>query len=453
MLSIVILAAGQGKRMQSNLPKVLHKLAGKSLLEHVYKSACRLEYREIYIVYGFGGTVVRDSLPHLHASWVEQAEQLGTGHAVKLAIPTIPDEDDVLVLFGDVPLISSESLHRLTIAAGHTGISLLTSIIDNPTGYGRIIRDAAGKVLSIIEERDATEGQKAINEINTGMMVVKARLLKTWLAELGNSNAQGEYYLTDIIAKATSASISVNTVHPDSVLEINGINDRAQLAEVERHYQLTQAKKLMQQGLSLLDPARFDLRGQLQIGRDVCIDINAIIEGNVSLGDNVLIGPNCYIKDTAINAGTTILANSIIDNAVIGSNCRIGPFARIRPDTRLDDHVHIGNFVEIKKSDVGKGSKINHLSYIGDSDIGMNVNIGAGTITCNYDGVNKYKTTVGDNVFIGSDSQLIAPVVVGNRAMIGAGTTVTRDIAPDTLTYSKVEHKIIDNWKRPDKKK
>jgi len=453
MLSIIILAAGQGKRMQSNLPKVLHKLAGKSLLEHVYHSASRLEHREIYIVYGFGGSVVRDSLPHLHASWVEQPEQLGTGHAVKLAIPTVPDEDNVLVLFGDVPLISTESLHRLITAAEHTGISLLTSIIDNPTGYGRIVRDDAGKVLSIIEERDATESQKAIDEINTGMMVVKASLLKTWLAELGNSNAQGEYYLTDIIARAVSASISVYTVQPESVLEIDGINDRAQLAEVERHYQLTQARKLMLQGLSLLDPARFDLRGQLQIGRDVCIDVNAIIEGNVSLGDNVQIGPNCYIRDTAIQAGTVILANSIIDHAIIGSDCRIGPYARIRPDTRLEDNVRIGNFVELKKADVGQGSKINHLSYIGDSEIGKNVNIGAGTITCNYDGENKHKTIVGDDVFIGSDTHLIAPVAVGRGAVIGAGTTVTKDIAAETLTFSKVEHRIVENWKRPEKKK
>jgi len=453
MLSIIILAAGQGKRMQSNLPKVLHRIAGKSLLEHVYASAIKLQHRELYIVYGFGGQIVRETLPHLQATWVEQHEQLGTGHAVKLALPSVPDEDNVLVLFGDVPLISLESLQRLTLAAEQSGFSLLTSMIDDPAGYGRIVRDDNHQVISIVEDRDATESQKTIREINTGMMVVKSGLLKRWLTELGNSNAQGEYYLTDIVAKAVSAAVVIHTVQPQSALEINGINDRVQLAEVERYFQLSQAQKLMQQGLTLLDPARFDLRGQLQIGRDVSIDVNVIIEGNVSIEDNVSIGPNCYIKDTKIAAGAIVLPNCIIDNAIIGMDCKIGPFARIRPDTSLDDNVHIGNFVEIKKSDIGKGSKINHLSYIGDSEIGKNVNIGAGTITCNYDGVNKHKTTIADDVFIGSDTQLIAPVIVGKGAIVGAGTTVTKDIAPKSLTYSKVEHTIIDNWKRSDKKK
>jgi len=452
-LSIIILAAGQGTRMHSALPKVLHQLAGRTLLEHVYVAASRLDHRQIQIVYGYGGKMVPETLAHLQADWIEQKQQLGTGHAVKLAMPTVPDVDNVLVLYGDIPLITFETLHLLVKAAGSNGFSLLTAYLDEPTGYGRILRDASGNVTAIVEEKDATPAQKEINEINTGMMVVQARLLKRWLSELTNSNAQGEYYLTDIVEMAVADNIRVNTILPESITEIHGINNRAQLAEIERYYQLIQAQHLMRHGVTLMDPSRFDLRGDLEAGRDVRIDINVVIEGSVSIGNNVTIGQNCYINNADIGDGAVILPNCIIENAVIGAGCKIGPFARIRPDTRLADDVHIGNFVEIKKSEIGSGSKVNHLSYIGDSEIGKNVNVGAGTITCNYDGENKHKTVVGDNVFIGSDTQLIAPVSIGNGATIGAGTTVTKDVLADSLTINKLEHKTIKNWKRPGKKK
>jgi bifunctional UDP-N-acetylglucosamine pyrophosphorylase/glucosamine-1-phosphate N-acetyltransferase len=452
-LSIIILAAGQGTRMRSALPKVLHQLAGRTLLEHVYVAASRLEHRQIRIVYGYGGKKVPETLSHLQADWVEQQQQLGTGHAVKLAMPQVPDVDDVLVLYGDIPLITFETLQQLVATAKSSGFSLLTSYLDEPTGYGRIIRDEDGKVTCIVEEKDATPEQRAVTEINTGMMVVKGRHLKRWLDDLKNSNAQGEYYLTDIVEKAVSENIIVNTMQPESITEIHGVNNRAQLAELERYYQLVQAQHLMRHGVTLMDPARFDLRGSLEAGRDVTIDINVVIEGNVSLGNDVIIGQNCYINNADIGDGATILPNSVIDNAVIGKGCKVGPFARIRPETRLADDVHIGNFVEIKKSEIGQGSKVNHLSYIGDSDIGQNVNIGAGTITCNYDGANKFRTTIGDNVFVGSDTQLIAPVVVGNGATIGAGTTVTKDIAAETLTVNKLTHRTVPGWKRPEKKK
>lgn len=452
-LSIIILAAGQGTRMHSALPKVLHQLAGRTLLEHVYVAASRLDHRQIRIVYGYGGKMVPDTLAHLQADWVEQQQQLGTGHAVKLAMPKVPDGDDVLILYGDIPLITFETLQQLVSAAASSGFSLLTSYIDDPTGYGRIIRDNDGKVICIVEQKDATPEQRAVQEINTGMMVVKGRLLKRWLAELDNKNAQGEYYLTDIVARAVAENIVVNTMQPESITEIHGVNNRAQLAELERYYQLVQAQHLMRHGVTLMDPARFDLRGDLEAGRDVRIDINVVIEGSVSLGNNVSIGPNCYINNADIGDGAVIMPNCVIENAVIGSGCKIGPFARIRPETRLAADVHIGNFVEIKKSEISQGSKVNHLSYIGDSEIGRNVNVGAGTITCNYDGANKHKTVIGDNVFIGSDTQLIAPVMVGDGATIGAGTTVTKDIAADTLTHNKLEHRTVKSWKRPQKKK
>ncbi len=439
--------------MHSALPKVLHPLAGRTLLEHVYVAASRLDHRQIRIVYGHGGQKVPDTLAHLEADWVEQKQQLGTGHAVKIAMPKVPDVDDVLILYGDIPLITFETLQSLVNAASASGFSLLTSFLDEPTGYGRIIRDDAGNVTRIVEQKDATPEQLAVQEINTGMMVIKGRLLKRWLDDLKNSNAQGEFYLTDIVEKAVSENIAVNTMQPESITEIHGVNNRAQLAELERYYQLIQAQHLMRNGVTLMDPSRFDLRGSLESGRDVTIDINVVIEGSVSLGNDVTIGQNCYINNADIGDGAVILPNSVIENAVIGKGCKIGPFARIRPETRLADDVHIGNFVEIKKSDIGQGSKINHLSYIGDSDIGRNVNIGAGTITCNYDGANKFRTVIGDNVFVGSDTQLIAPVVVGNGATIGAGTTVTKDIEAETLTVNKLTHRTVPGWKRPEKKK
>lgn len=451
-LSIIILAAGQGTRMHSALPKVLHQLAGRTLLEHVYVAASRLDHRQIRVVYGHGGRKVPDTLSNLQVDWVEQTEQLGTGHAVRLAMPQVPDNDDVLILYGDIPLITFETLQSLVNAAASSGFSLLTCKLDDPTGYGRIIRDSKGRVTCIVEQKDASPEQRQVQEINTGMMVVRARLLKRWLAELDNRNAQGEYYLTDIVEKAVAESIAVNTIGPESLPEIHGVNNRAQLSEIERYYQLVQAQHLMRHGVTLMDPARFDLRGDLETGRDVRIDINVVIEGSVSLGNDVSIGPNCYINNADIGDGAVILPNCVIENAVIGSGCRVGPFARIRPETRLAADVHIGNFVEVKKSEIGQGSKVNHLSYIGDTDIGRNVNVGAGTITCNYDGADKHRTVIGDDVFIGSDTQLIAPVVIGNGATIGAGTTVTKDVAADTLTHNRLEHRTVKSWKRPQKK-
>jgi bifunctional UDP-N-acetylglucosamine pyrophosphorylase / glucosamine-1-phosphate N-acetyltransferase len=452
-LSIIILAAGQGTRMRSELPKVLHKLAGRTLLEHVYIAASRLSHRKIHIVYGYGGQMVPESLSHLQANWIEQQQQIGTGHAVKLALPAVPDVDEVLILYGDIPLITFETLQNLVSAAKQTGFSLLTSYIDEPSGYGRIIRDEMGNLIRIVEDRDATDRERDICEINTGMMAVKASLIKTWLNSLDNTNVQGEFYLTDIVELAVADEVQINTINPDSATEVRGVNSRAQLSEIERYYQLIQAHHLMRYGVTLMDPSRFDLRGDLETGIDIYIDVNVVIEGSVSIGNDVNIGPNCYINNADIGNGTTILPNSIIENAIIGRNCRIGPFARIRPETRLADDVHIGNFVEVKKSEIEHGTKINHLSYIGDSTIGSNVNIGAGTITCNYDGVNKHSTIIKNNVFIGSDTQLIAPVVIGEGATIGAGTTVTKDIEADTLTYNTVKHNQIKNWKRNKKKK
>jgi bifunctional UDP-N-acetylglucosamine pyrophosphorylase / glucosamine-1-phosphate N-acetyltransferase len=448
-LSIIILAAGQGTRMHSDLPKVLHKLAGRTMLEHVYVAASRLDHRKIHIVYGHGGQLVPDSQSHLQANWVEQKQQLGTGHAVKLALTSVPDVDNVLILYGDIPLITYETLDKLVTAADDTGFSLLTALIDDPTGYGRIIRNETGDFIKIVEHKDAIDIQKEINEINTGLMVVKASLIKKWLDGLDNKNAQGEFYLTDIVELAVVDNIQVMTITPDSVAEVRGVNNRSQLSEIERYYQLVQAHYLMRYGVTLMDPGRFDLRGDLEAGIDIIIDINVVIEGSVSIANNVNIGPNCYINNADIGEGTEIRANSYIENAIIGRNCKIGPFARIRPETRLADNVHIGNFVEVKKTEIENGSKINHLSYIGDSIIGSNVNIGAGTITCNYDGANKHKTIIKDNVFIGSDTQLIAPVVIGEGATIGAGTTVTKDIEAESLSHNKIKHSHKKNWTRP----
>jgi bifunctional UDP-N-acetylglucosamine pyrophosphorylase / glucosamine-1-phosphate N-acetyltransferase len=450
-LSIIILAAGQGTRMKSVLPKILHPLAGRPLLEHVYVAASRFDARDIHVVYGYGGEQIREQLAHLQASWAEQREQLGTGHAVSQAINNVPDVDDVLILYGDVPLITHETLAELVAAAEDSGFSLLTSYIDDPRGYGRIIRDEKGDITSIVEEKDANEEQRTVCEINTGMMTVKARWLKQWLAGLSNDNAQGEYYLTDVIQMAADQGIVINSVQPESIVEIQGVNDRQQLSELERYYQLVQAHHLMKQGVSLMDPQRFDLRGDLEAGQDITIDINTVIEGSVSIGDNVSIGPNCYIKNADIGDDVSILSNCVIEDAVIGKRSKIGPFARVRPDTRLAEDVHIGNFVEIKKSEIGKGSKINHLSYVGDSEVGKGTNIGAGTITCNYDGAYKHKTVIGDDVFVGSDTQLVAPVTIGNGVTIGAGTTVTKDVGENLLTISRAEQKTIKGWKRPKK--
>jgi len=452
-LSIIILAAGQGTRMKSSMPKVLHRLAGRTLLEHVYVSALQLNFREAYIVYGYGGKQVPETLSHLQAvNWVEQAKQLGTGHAVQQAIAGIPLVDNVLILYGDVPLITYQTLQRLVDAANNSGFSLLTSYIDDPRGYGRIVRDSKGRIQRIVEEKDAGEQELLINEINTGMMVVDAKNLSRWLKELESNNSQGEFYLTDIVQKAVAEGIKIRTANPDSVSEIHGINDRVQLAEMERYYQLIQAHHLMRQGVTLMDPGRFDLRGDLEAGQDITIDINVVLEGSISIGNDVTIGANCLIKDADIADGVTILPNCVIENAVIGKRCRIGPFSRIRPRTRLAEDVHVGNFVEVKNSEVARGSKMNHLSYIGDTEIGTDSNIGAGTITCNYDGANKHRTVIGNDVHIGSDTQLIAPVIIGNSVTIGAGTTITRDVESNRLIHNKIEHREVRGWQRPKKK-
>ena len=451
-LSAVILAAGQGKRMRSSLPKVMHRLAGKTLLAHVYATACRLFCDEVYIVQGHEGEQVRAAHEGFNARWVEQAQQLGTGHAVMQVIDAVPASHHVIVLYGDVPLVGAETLAALVDASGDTGFSLLGAEIDDPTGYGRIVRGDDGEIMRIVEERDANDREKLLREINTGMMVVRADLLKQWLGLLTDDNAQQEYLLTDIVGHAVSAGVSVKSVNPASVMEIKGVNDLGQLAELERYYQQSQAETLMRQGVTLADPGRFDLRGELIVGEDVFIDINVVIEGDSQIGDNVSIGPNCVIRNSRIGDGVDIHANCVIDNADIGARNRIGPFARIRPGSSLDEDVQIGNFVEIKQSKLGTGSKANHLSYIGDSELGERVNVGAGTITCNYDGVEKHKTIIGDDVFIGSNTELIAPLRINAGATIAAGATVTRDVEAGALAMSKREAKVVKDWQRHKKK-
>lgn len=452
-LSVIILAAGQGSRMRSQLPKVLHKLADKPLLGHVIDVAEQLEAQDIHVVYGHGGEVVRDALSERKIDWVKQEEQLGTGHAVAQATPHIVDEHVVLVLYGDVPLITRETLQRLIIKVTATSMGLLTAVLDNPHGYGRIVRNSDDVVQCITEEKDATDEIRKICEINTGILAVEGRKLKEWLGRLKNDNAQGEYYLTDIIAMAVNDGVEVLTSSAGSVEEVEGINNRMQLAKLERHYQMLQAEKLMSAGVTMKDPSRFDLRGSVETDIDVVIDTNVLLEGEVTLGSGVEIGSNCVVINSKIGAGTVILPNSVIENAIIGNNCAIGPFARIRPETVLAEKVKIGNFVEIKKANVGTESKINHLSYVGDSIVGKNVNIGAGTITCNYDGVNKHTTEIGDGAFIGSDSQLVAPVKIGAGATIGAGSTITSNVPEEKLTLTRSKQKTIDSWTRPQKKK
>lgn len=451
-LSVIILAAGEGTRMRSTLPKVLHTLGGKSLIEHVIGTARQLDAQHVCVVYGHGGEQVRSVLNTLDVEWIEQAEQLGTGHAVAQAMESAARHDTALVLYGDVPLITVSTLQWLIAAASKDGLGLLTATLEEPAGYGRIIRDSEGRVTRIVEEKDASDAERTVREINTGIMAVKVRHLQDWLAALDNNNAQGEYYLTDIIAMAVNDGITINTVAPQSVTETLGVNNRAQLAQLERYYQQRQAEQLMLSGITLLDPNRFDLRGELTAGIDVTVDVNNVFEGKVSLGDRVRIGPNNIIRNVTINDDVVILGHCVIEDAVIGAHCRIGPYSRIRPETTLGNDVHIGNFVEIKKSGVGDGSKINHLSYVGDTTVGCNVNIGAGTITCNYDGANKHHTRIGDDVFIGSDTQLIAPVTIGNGATIGAGSTITRNVPPDALTLSRVPQLSRSGWKRPIKK-
>ncbi len=452
-ITTVILAAGKGTRMRSELPKVLHKIANKPLLKHVYDLSSQLANNSIKIVYGHGGVLVKESLSELNANWVEQKQQLGTGHAVQQVADQIGDEDIVLILYGDVPLLKLNTIEQLIPLVKDKSIALLTVNLDNPTGYGRIVRDNDGKVLRIVEEKDATKDEKLITEGNTGILALQGKELKNWLSQLGNSNAQGEYYLTDVIEMAVTDGYTVNTLLVESEDEVLGVNNRQQLSHLERVYQIEQAEILMAQGVTLLDPARFDIRGEVEyLGIDITIDVNVVLEGKVSIGNNVTIGPNTIIKDSIIAEDVEILANCVIENAVVGQGSRIGPFARLRPEAVLADHVHIGNFVEIKKSTIASGSKVNHLSYIGDTTIGSQVNIGAGTITCNYDGVNKFRTIIEDGAFIGSDTQLVAPVTIGKNATIGAGSTITKDSPENQLTLSRVKQITIPSWQRPVKK-
>ncbi|MCL2589976.1 MAG: bifunctional UDP-N-acetylglucosamine diphosphorylase/glucosamine-1-phosphate N-acetyltransferase GlmU [Betaproteobacteria bacterium] len=451
-MEVVILAAGQGKRMRSVLPKVLQPLAGRPLLAHVLSSARALGARQICVVYGHGGEAVRSRLNAPDVVWVEQSQQLGTGHAVQQAMPCLSDESQVLVLYGDVPLIGAHTLTRLMDAAGRDRLALLTVKLDDPVGYGRILRDGAGRVTRIVEEKDATSDERHVHEVNTGILVAPAAKLRDWLDRIGNDNVQGEYYLTDIIGLAVSDGVEVATVAPDDVSETLGVNSKEQLSALERMFQASVAHRLMDAGVTLIDPARLDVRGELVCGCDVEIDVNCVFEGRVELGDGVAVGANCVLRDVRIGNGTRIAPFSHLDGTATGQACVLGPFARTRPGTVLANGVHIGNFVEIKNSNIADDSKANHLSYIGDADVGMRVNIGAGTITCNYDGANKYRTEIGDDAFIGSDTQLVAPVRVGQGATLGAGTTLTRDAPPGQLTVSRARQQSHAGWARPAKK-
>lgn len=452
-LSIIVLAAGQGKRMRSDLPKVLHPLGGRALLAHALDTAHRLEPAVIHVVIGHGAERVREAFASSDLHWVIQEQRLGTGHAVAQVLPDVPDSRIVLVMYGDVPLISPATLEKLLGIAAAGDLAVLTAALEDPTGYGRILQDDSGNIRAIIEEKDATAGQRRIREINSGFLAAPAGRLRNWVQALDNDNAQGEFYLTDVVAFAVRDGVPVRGVHAADPHEILGVNDRAQLAALERCFQQRQAQDCLRAGMTLIDPARFDLRGRLTAGQDVVIDVNAVLEGTVSLGNRVTLGPNVVMRDTTVGDDVTILANCVIEEAVIGDGARIGPFARIRPETVLASGSHVGNFVEIKKSQVGEGSKINHLSYIGDTSVGRHVNIGAGTITCNYDGASKHRTVIGDDVFIGSDTQLVAPVQVGDGASIGAGSTITRDVPAGELTLSRAPQQTRPGWKRPVKKR
>ncbi|WP_301100720.1 bifunctional UDP-N-acetylglucosamine diphosphorylase/glucosamine-1-phosphate N-acetyltransferase GlmU [Propionivibrio sp.] len=447
-MNIVILAAGQGKRMHSNLPKVLHPLAGKALVLHVIDTARSLCPQTLCLVYGHGGDAVRSTLDAPDLAWALQEPQLGTGHAVQQALPHLQGEGTTLILYGDVPLIQAETLKRLVHAA-RDALTILTVNLSDPDGYGRIVRDNAGRVIRIVEQKDSTPEERSIGEINTGIMAMPSVLLGEWLGRLSDHNAQKEYYLTDIVSMAVAAGLPVRTVHPENEWEVLGVNSKVQLAELERIAQRRTAEQLMEQGVRLADPARFDVRGELLCGRDVFIDVNCVFEGRVELDEAVEVGPNCVLKNARIGAGTRLAAFTHIEDAVIGPDSRIGPFARLRPGTELAEDVHIGNFVEIKKSRIAAHSKVNHLAYIGDAIIGRRVNVGAGTITCNYDGVNKFQTIIEDDAFIGSDTQLVAPVTVGRGATLGAGTTLTRNAPADTLTVSRAKQVAIAGWTRP----
>ncbi len=448
--SVIILAAGKGTRMRSHLPKVLQPLAGRPLLGHVIETAKKLQAENIITIYGHGGQLVQDAFVEEKIQWVEQAEQLGTGHAVQMTLPVLPKEGISLILYGDVPLVRQQTLEQLLEASRETGIGMITLTVDNPVGYGRIVRES-GKIQAIVEHKDASDEQRLINEINTGIYCVSNAKLHQWLPQLSNDNVQGEYYLTDIVAMAVADGLEIASIQPELAFEVEGINDRLQLSALERDFQQQQAKDLMQQGVHLIDPSRFDLRGTLKAGQDVRIDINVIIEGDCELGDFVEIGAGCVLKNTKIAAGTKVQPYSVFENAVVGENTQIGPFARLRPGAKLGNDVHIGNFVEVKNTSIGTGSKANHFTYLGDAEVGENSNIGAGTITCNYDGANKHKTIIGNEAFVGSNSSLVAPVRIGNGATVGAGSVITRDVEDYSLAFERAKQLSKENYQRPQK--
>ncbi|GGY84339.1 bifunctional protein GlmU [Cellvibrio zantedeschiae] len=453
MLDILILAAGKGTRMRSDLPKVLHPIGGKALVQHVAETARQVGGEQLLIIVGHGAEKVEERMAAPDVKFVLQAQQLGTGHAVQQALPQLRNDATVLILYGDVPLTRAETLQKLIAGVSETQMGLLTVNMQDPTGYGRIVRDASGAVTEIVEHKDASDEQKKIAEINTGIMAVKAKHLQKWLPALKNNNAQGEYYLTDIIAMAKADGVAIHVEQPNAVEEVEGINNRQQQAALERFYQKQKANDLMVAGVTLLDPARIDIRGNLTVGRDVVIDVNCVFEGEVELGDGVVLEPNCVIVNSKIGAGSHIKAYTHIEDSVLAADCDIGPYARLRPGTNLADGVKIGNFVETKKAVIAKGSKVNHLSYVGDAIVGSNVNVGAGTITCNYDGVNKSKTEIGDNVFVGSNSALVAPVKLGAGSTIGAGSVITKDVEAAELAIGRGKQRNIQGWERPVKKK
>lgn len=451
MLEVVILAAGKGSRMKSAVPKVMHKLAGRPFLQHVVEKARGMRPKSIYLVVGHGAEVVNQHFNQKDIHSVVQAQQLGTGHAVAQTLEHLSDNSTVLILYGDVPLIQQSTLDALTKLVSSDSMGLLTVNLANPNGYGRIVRNQ-GAVTAIVEQKDATDAQLIIDEVNTGVMAVNAQHLKTWLPQLRSNNAQGELYLTDIIAMAAAQNIAIHTAQPKQTWEVLGVNNRQQQAQLERIYQAELADQLMNQGVTLLDPARFDCRGTLTCGSDCVIDINCVFEGDVVLGDGVEIGPNCVIKDTHIGNNTVVKANCILESSRLQASCDIGPFARLRPGSQLANKAKIGNFVETKNAVIGEGSKVNHLSYVGDAELGTNVNVGAGTITCNYDGANKHKTQIADNVFVGSNSALVAPVTIAAGATIAAGSTITKDVNASELVLTRTKQKAITGWQRPVKK-
>jgi bifunctional UDP-N-acetylglucosamine pyrophosphorylase/glucosamine-1-phosphate N-acetyltransferase len=450
-LAVVILAAGQGKRMKSDLPKVLQPLAGMPLLAHVVSRARLLQPSSIHVVYGHGGDAVRAAIRDADLKWSLQAEQLGTGHAVAQAMPEVSDDELALILYGDVPLIRPETLRALIAAAGAKAMSLLTVLLDDPTGYGRIVRNARGAIQRIVEQKDASKAQLKIREGNSGIIAAPAKLLRKWLGRLKNANAQGEYYLTDIIAMAVKDKVKVTPLIAPTLAEVLGVNDKVQLAELEAMHRAERARELMLAGATLIDPARVDIRGEVTLGRDVLVEPNVLFEGKVTLGDRVRVGPNVVLRDVSIGADSVIHPNSVLEQSELGTGCLIGPYARLRPGTKLAANVHVGNFVELKKTVVGEGSKANHLTYLGDAVIGKGVNVGAGTITCNYDGVNKSTTTIEDGAFIGSGNMLVAPVRIGKDATTGAGSTITKDAPDGQLTLSRGKQLTLEGWKRPQK--